>query len=139
MTDEGNPNSDWNPVWDVRTGRFEGGWTVEMAIPFKSLRYVSGAGPDLGHPDAPLHPPQERVDAPDALPAATGGVDQHLPGLARLRRWSASTCRRPAKNVELKPYAISRLTTDLTRTPAVDNDLQGRPAGSTPSTASPRT
>ena len=43
VTDEGNLNPDWNPVWDVRTGRFDGGWTVEMAIPFKSLRYRSGA------------------------------------------------------------------------------------------------
>ena len=42
ITNEGNPNGDWNPVWDVRTGRFEGGWTVEMAIPFKSLRYRPG-------------------------------------------------------------------------------------------------
>ena len=29
ISDEGNPNNDWNPVWRVRTGRFEGGWTVE--------------------------------------------------------------------------------------------------------------
>ena len=36
------PNTDWNPVWDVRTGRFDGGWTVEMAIPFKTLRYDPG-------------------------------------------------------------------------------------------------
>ena len=43
VTDEGTLNPDWNPVWDVRTGRFEGGWTVEMRIPFKSLRYRSGA------------------------------------------------------------------------------------------------
>ena len=32
LTNESNPNSDWNPVWDVRTARFEGGWTVEMEI-----------------------------------------------------------------------------------------------------------
>ena len=32
VTDEGNPNPDFNPVWDVRTGRFDGGWTVEMEI-----------------------------------------------------------------------------------------------------------
>jgi hypothetical protein len=32
-TDEGNPNTDWNPVWDARTGRFDGGWTVDMVIP----------------------------------------------------------------------------------------------------------
>ena len=42
FTNEGNPNNDWNPVWDVRTGRFDGGWTVEMEIPFKTLRYRSG-------------------------------------------------------------------------------------------------
>ncbi len=39
ITNEGNPNRDWNPVWDVRTGRFDGGWTIEMVVPFKSLRY----------------------------------------------------------------------------------------------------
>ena len=45
VVDEGAPNTDWNPVWDVRTGRFEGGWTLEMKFPFKSLRYTSG--PDV--------------------------------------------------------------------------------------------
>lgn len=39
---EGSANIDWNPIWDVRTGRFDGGWTVEMQIPFKSLRYRPG-------------------------------------------------------------------------------------------------
>ena len=43
VVDEGAPNTDWNPVWDVRTGRFDGGWTIEMQFPFKSLRYTSGA------------------------------------------------------------------------------------------------
>ena len=42
VTDEGPPNADWNTVWDVRTGEFDGGWTIEMAIPFKSLRYQPG-------------------------------------------------------------------------------------------------
>ncbi len=32
-------NVDWDAVWYVQTGRFDGGWTVEMAIPFKSLRF----------------------------------------------------------------------------------------------------
>ena len=42
ITDEGDQNLDWNPVWDVRTGRFDGGWTVEMVVPFKSLRFRPG-------------------------------------------------------------------------------------------------
>ncbi len=35
-------NFDWNVVWDSRVGRFDGGWTVEMRIPFRSLRYEPG-------------------------------------------------------------------------------------------------
>jgi hypothetical protein len=42
ITDEGNRNADWNTVWDARTGKFENGWTVEMVIPFRSLRYNPG-------------------------------------------------------------------------------------------------
>ena len=46
MTDQrvrpDGPNIDWNTVWDAQTGRFEGGWTLEVEIPFKSLRYRSG-------------------------------------------------------------------------------------------------
>ena len=38
ITNEGNPNRDWNPMWEVKTVRFDGGWTIEMAVPFKSLR-----------------------------------------------------------------------------------------------------
>lgn len=37
-------NGDWNGVWDAEVGRFEGGWTVEIAVPFKTLRYRPGAG-----------------------------------------------------------------------------------------------
>ena len=42
VVDEGGSNTDWNPVWTSKTGRFDGGWTIEMAIPFKSLRYRAG-------------------------------------------------------------------------------------------------
>jgi hypothetical protein len=40
--DERNVNKDWNTIWNARTERFENGWTVELAIPFKSLRSPSG-------------------------------------------------------------------------------------------------
>ena len=42
FTDERQYNPDWNPVWDTAAGRFEGGWAVEVAIPFRSLRYGPG-------------------------------------------------------------------------------------------------
>ena len=42
IRNEEDVNSDWNPIAEIRTGRFDGGWTVEMAIPFRSLRYNPG-------------------------------------------------------------------------------------------------
>ena len=42
VTDERFSGIDWNPIWNVRTGRFDGGWTVEIQIPFKSIRFKPG-------------------------------------------------------------------------------------------------
>ena len=47
VVDEGASNTDWNPVWTSKTGRFDGGWTVEMAIPLKSIRYRPGPNQTL--------------------------------------------------------------------------------------------
>ena len=42
VTDERNTNSDWNTVWWVKSRIVEGGWTTEIRIPFRSLRYPAG-------------------------------------------------------------------------------------------------
>ena len=47
-TNERQYNADWNPVWNLVAGRFDGGWTIEAAIPFKSLRYAPGTVQDWG-------------------------------------------------------------------------------------------
>jgi hypothetical protein len=44
ITDERDANRDWNTVWTYASRRDEQGWTAEMAIPFRSLRY-RGSGP----------------------------------------------------------------------------------------------
>lgn len=33
-------NFDFNPIWDVKSHRDDKGWTTEMVVPFKSLRYL---------------------------------------------------------------------------------------------------
>jgi hypothetical protein len=38
----GQLNTDWDAIWDVRTKRTEQGWVAEFAIPFKSLGFPSG-------------------------------------------------------------------------------------------------
>ena len=128
VVDEGGSNTDWNPVWTSKTGRFAGGWTVEMAIPFKSLRYRAGANQVWGiqlrravrrkNEWAYLTPVPQILAGPQAFNRISSGgtlVGLDLP---------------PAgKNLELKPYAISRLTTDRLRTPQILNDLGGAVGG----------
>jgi hypothetical protein len=35
-------NRDWNAIYEAATGWFEGGWVLEVKVPFKSLRYRPG-------------------------------------------------------------------------------------------------
>ena len=45
---EGAIATDWNPVYEVKAGRFAGGWIAEMAIPFKTLRYSAARNQTWG-------------------------------------------------------------------------------------------
>jgi hypothetical protein len=123
FTDESNVNADWNAVWHVRTGRFEGGWTVEMAIPFKSLRYHSGDNETWGLQLRRAIRRKNEWAYITTVPISVGmgGISRASEGatLVGLRLPPAS------KNMEFKPYGISRMTTDRLRVPAVTNDLDG--------------
>jgi len=124
VVDEGGSNTDWNPVWESKTGRFEGGWTVEMAIPFKSLRYRAGANQVWGvqmrravrrkNEWAYLTPVPQILAGPQAFNRISAGgtlIGLDLPATG--------------KGLELKPYAISRLETDRARIPPILNELGG--------------
>ena len=122
ITDEGNPNPDWNPVWDVRTGRFDGGWTVEMEIPFQSLRFRPGAdqvwGIQLGR-DIRSNYEEAYLTA---VPISAG------PGQFRLSvAGTLVGLQVPAdsRTFEIKPYAIGSLNTDRTVVPPISNDRDG--------------
>ena len=39
---DGNWNNNWDNIWFVETQQYDDRWTVEMAIPFKTLRYEAG-------------------------------------------------------------------------------------------------
>ena len=122
VTDEGNPNPDWNPVWDVRTGRFDGGWTVEMEIPFKSIRFRPGAeqvwGIQLGR-DIRSNYEESYLTA---VPISAG------PGQFRLSvAGTLVGLQVPEGNrtFEIKPWAIGSLNTDRAAVPPVSNDGDG--------------
>ena len=114
-------SADWNGVWDARTSRFDGGWIVEMRIPFKTLRYRPGqtqtwqiqfrrhvAGKSEWTNLTALNP-NWRVSGWNRFSLAATLAGLEVPP--------------PANNLELKPYAISRVTTDRISNPAVEGDV----------------
>jgi len=44
VLDGRDADESWNGIWRVRTARTEGGWTVEMSIPWETLRYAGSEG-----------------------------------------------------------------------------------------------
>ena len=124
LTDEGNPNIDWNPVWDSRVGRFDGGWTVEMQIPFKSIRFRPGDAEQLWGLQLGRHISwkNERTYL-NPVPISGG------PGEFRVSAGATLTgLEVPAGNrtFEMKPYAIGGLSTDVN---AVPNPIRNAGSG----------
>ena len=122
ITDEGNPNPDWNPVWDVRTGRFDGGWTVEMVVPFKSLRFPRGAsqvwGIQLGRD---IRSTFEEAYL-TAVPISAGPGQFRLSAAGTLVGLEVPEGNR---TFEIKPYVIGSLATDRTVVPPILNAGDG--------------
>ena len=127
FTNEGNPNSDWNPVWDVRTGRFVGGWTVEMEIPFKTLRYRSEPPHLWGiQLRRAIRRKNEWVYL-TRLPISAGGGSGSS-GIFRVSAAGTLVGLEPppaSRNIEVKPYGIGGISTDLTANPVVNNEGSG--------------
>ena len=128
VTDEGPPNADWNTVWDVRTGEFDGGWIIEMAIPFKSLRYQPGRdqtwGVNLRRVVRWKNEWSYLAQVPRALTTFRGLLKISSAGtLEGLQVPSGS------RNLELKPFALAGVSTDNTVTPRTSNERNGRVGG----------
>ncbi len=125
MTDEGaGSNRDWNTVWDLRTSHDERGWSVEMRIPFASLRFP-GQGPQTWGVNFRRNL-QARTEYAylTRIPASAGRR-----GLARVSL--AATLLgleigKSSRNIELKPHVIGALATDREAEPPVENDLDTR-------------
>jgi hypothetical protein len=126
LTNEGNPNMDWNPIWESRTALFDGGWSVEMAIPFKSLRYRPGRDQVWG---VQLRRPILRKTEWNflrALPMSVGGGGAS--GTFRVSMYATLVgieAPELGRNLEVKPYGIAGSRTDVTADPRDDRYADG--------------
>jgi len=122
VTDD-QQNSAWNGIWFVKTGRFEYGWTMEVEIPFKSLRYRGSGAQEWGINLRRLVKWKNEMSYLSLVPAALGfGGVSRMASAATLVGLETPT---QSKNIELKPYAVSSVTTDRSAAVPFDNDPKG--------------
>jgi hypothetical protein len=120
IVDESNANYDWNTVWDVKVHRDETGWTSEMVIPFKSLRYPTGKEQVWG---INARRWERRINEHSLLSITPPGTppNNSVQRLANAATLVGIEVPPPARNIELKPYGVSNLTTNRVSTPPVSN------------------
>ncbi|MDO8794687.1 MAG: DUF5916 domain-containing protein, partial [Vicinamibacterales bacterium] len=126
VTNEKQWNGDLNLVWQVQTGRFEGGWIVEAAIPFKSLRTSPVQGHPWGFQMLRYSKWKNEGSFLTRVSNARGGPGG---GWMAVSQWTTLVgLEIPASGrvLEVKPYAISDLTSDRTASPMVSNTLSGK-------------
>lgn len=94
-------NADWNGIWYVATSRDSAGWTAIFRIPFRTLRFTSGAGTAFGFNvkrfirrknEADLWQGWHRTEGIDQL-----GAEGEVNGLGGVSR---------ARDIEVKPYVL---------------------------------
>ena len=110
----------WDTVWHVRVANAESGWSFEMAIPFKSLRY-KGAGPQVwGFNARRTTKWKNEFSYVNPNPVAYGVLGVHQLSTAATLVGIETPAR--SLNLEVKPYAISSVTTDRTASMPIERD-----------------
>ncbi len=111
-------NASWDAVWIVRTRRIADGWTLEMAIPFRSLRFERGDGHVWGVNFSRRIRRKNEVVYWSPVPRAfnIGRVSEggDMAGLPMLN---------PGRNLRIKPYVLGSSVREV-RTPAFERNAE---------------
>ena len=123
LTNESQVNIDWNPVYDVAVGDFDGGWVMEAALPFKSLRY-RGEGPQVwGFQARRVNRWKNESSYLTPLSAAQGLTGHFRASL--MATLVGIDAPRATNLLEVKPYVIGDVTTNVNAVPPISNSLGG--------------
>ena len=119
VTDEQNVNSDWNTIWYVKSARFAEGWTLEMSLPFKSLRYRAEDSQIWGINF------ERRVkwknESSHLVPIPPAFYRQGLIKLSFAATLVGIETPTHSMNLEVKPYVSGATNTDLTAEEPYEN------------------
>ncbi len=122
--DEGQTNNqDWNTVWDVKASVFAQGWMVEIAIPFKSLRYREGRDQIWSfNLRRSIRWKNEEVFL---SPVAASHRFRGIYKFSEAATLVGIEAPFGSRSLELKPYGIATSVTNLEAEPPQENDFDG--------------
>src|SRR5262245_49834135 len=112
-------DSNWNTVLEHGAARFAEGWAVEMRIPFKSLRYKEGREQIWALQVRRMVRWKNELDYITRIPASVGERGHMLLSMAPVV--VGIEVPPPSKNLDIKPWSISSVSTDRTVTPTILN------------------
>ena len=112
------PSPNWNGLWWSQAADFEGGWTIEMRIPFRSIRFREGST-TWGVNFRRMVRWKNEISYLNVVPRSWGrrGLNK-LSSEATLT--GLETPRRGA-NIDLKPYVLGSMLTNRLASPAFSN------------------
>ena len=112
------PSPNWNGLWWSKAADFDGGWTIEMRVPFRSIRFKEGSDA-WGVNMRRMVRWKNEVSYLNLVPRSWGrrGLNKlsdaaSLVGLATPKR---------SINLDVKPYGLGSVLTNRMATPAFNN------------------
>jgi hypothetical protein len=123
VTNERQVSLDWNPIWNVKTSRFDNGYIVEAALPFKSLRYNPGKEQVWGIQFRRRNLVKNEYSYLTPIPASVGSQGHFRAAMAATL--VGIEVPQGGRNLDIKPYVRGNVSTDRTVQPVLSNDLGG--------------
>ena len=123
IVDEANVNRDWTAVWDSRAARFADGWTMEMRIPFKTLRYATGGQQVWGINFRRVVRWKNEISYLTRVPAALG--PRAITKVSSAGTLVGLEAPASSRTVEVKPYLIGDAAGARIESGALDRDFGG--------------
>ncbi len=116
------PSSNWNALWTAKAQDFDGGWTVEIKIPFRSIRFAGGAE-TWGVNMRRMVRWKNETSFLSGVPRAWGR--RALNKVSDAAVMTGIETPKGGLNIDVKPYALGSILTNRTATPAIRNARDG--------------
>lgn len=113
-------NTSWDGVWTVKTKRSDGGWTVEMAIPFRTLRYQLGGEEGWGINFARRIRHKNEVTYWSPIPRSFSITRVSLAGALEGLEIDGKS-----RDLRVKPYVVARTVRELGGARPVTSEAAG--------------